>query len=379
MNSLLADLPAEAIPTIELAQALVRLDTANLPGRESAAVDLLEARLSGLGVTVERHPLEPGRDNLIARLRAEGSRSAICFSGHLDTVPFDARGWTRDPLGGDIDGGRLWGRGATDMKGGIAAMVTAFERLARSGTAGDAVLVLTASEETGCQGAASIADRIGPVGAMVVAEPTNNQVALGHKGALWLRLEATGVAAHGSMPHLGINAVDRMVDAVVELRSLAFDVQPHPLLGMPTRNIGAIEGGAAANMVPDSCRATLDIRLVPGLTAAQAMDVVRRTVGADIRIEPLIALDAVATPADHPWIRRLSRHAPASNAPGSVSYFTDASVLAPALGMPPVAILGPGDPALAHQVDESCPLGAIWDASRLYERLAQDWLQPSTH
>lgn len=383
MNSPRADLPVEAAETIELARALVRIDTSNPPGNERQAADLIAARFAALGVDVARHVLAPGRDSLVVRLNASRTGPVICFSGHLDTVPLGTQCWTRDPLGGEIVDGRIWGRGTTDMKGGVAAMVTAFERLARRGSESPAILVLSASEETGCQGAAGIADQIGSVGALVIAEPTNNTLALAHKGALWLRLTARGQAAHGSMPHLGTNAIDLMADAIAALRALEFDVDSHPVLGAPTKNIGTISGGAATNIVPDLCVATLDIRLVPGISAEAARGAVARCIGPAIEIQTLIALDAVASEPDDAWLhgvaRRASEFGAAPDAPLSVSYFTDASVLVPTLGMPPVAILGPGDPALAHQVDEACSVAAIWNASQLYECLAQDWSQISSN
>jgi len=366
---------SEYAATIALAQALVQIDTTN--GNEAAAADLIAERLRALGIEVERYPLQPGRDSIIARLNKACEGPAICFSGHVDTVPLGAQPWAFNALSGQVTEDRIWGRGTTDMKAGVAAMVTAFERLHLSKAGNHVVLVLSASEETGCQGAADIADKIGPVGAMIIAEPTSGRVAIGHKGVLWLRLVTNGKAAHGSMPQNGVNAVELMVDAIGALRTLAFEVTPHPLLGSPTKNVGTILGGSATNIVPDRCECTLDVRLVPGLSADAARMAIADCVGPAVTIETVLALDAVATDADHAWIQSVVRTASeiegSPRAPASVSYFTDASVLCPALNCPPVAIVGPGDPELAHQINESCSVSAIWRASQLYERLARDW------
>lgn len=377
MNSVVNKIPAEAVATIDLAQELVRLDTINPPGNETRAADLIAVRLQGLGIAIERYELEPGRDSIIARLNPGSAGLALCLCGHLDTVPVGAESWKHNPLSGEISEDRIWGRGAADMKSGVAAMVTAFERLHREGSSSRVVLALVASEETGCQGAAQIANKLGSVGALVLAEPTSGEVAIGHKGVLWLKLVTKGKASHGSMPQLGVNAIDAMADAVVALRHLKFDVASHPLLGLPTYNVGTITGGAATNIVPDRCECMLDIRLVPGLTATRAKILIKECVGDHVEIETMLALDSVASDAANIWIKnvaaRVGEIAGRYVTPVSVSYFTDASVLASALKFPPVAIIGPGDPSLAHQVNESCSVSAIWLASQFYERLARDW------
>lgn len=369
--------PKAAAETFELAQALVQLDTTVPAGNESRAAALVAERLHPLGFAIERYKLAEGRESLIARLNPGAAQPAICLCGHLDTVPIGNQAWQHDPHGGDIADGKLWGRGSTDMKGAVAAMVTACERLAKAEYTGKVVLALCASEETGCQGAINIADRIGDVGALVIGEPTNNSVAVAHKGVLWLRLVSVGRAAHGSMPHLGKNAIQMMLSAVSQLDHISFDVVPHALLGKPTLNIGTIAGGAATNIVADRCEVTLDVRLVPGLNASDAIEAIKASLGPEIAVEITLALDAVETDPEDGWIksvlRRVNELGVAAPDPISVSYFTDASVLQPALNFPPVAIVGPGNPALAHQVDESCSIEEIWRSSQLFEGLARDW------
>lgn len=360
---------------VALAQTLVRINTAG--GNEATAAEVVADRLAMLGVAAEHCVLAPGRNSLIARLSAVHDAPAICFCGHLDTVPVGAADWAFDPLSGDIDGDRLLGRGSTDMKGGVAALVTAFERLAVTGCQSNVVLVLCASEETGCQGAAQIADRLDKVGAIVIAEPTLGQVAIAHKGALWLRLSAIGKAAHGSTPYLGVNAIDRLLDALVALRALRFEVQADSLLGSPTRNLGSIHGGLATNIVPDHCECTIDIRLTPGLSVDDAKAAVIACVGRDIAVETVLALETVSSTVSDPWIAAVIDRAAEiegkPSTPRSVSYFTDASILQSALGNPLVTIVGPGEPSLAHQTNETCSVAAIERASRLYEALAHDW------
>jgi succinyl-diaminopimelate desuccinylase len=362
---------------VELASQLVKIDTVNPPGQEAIAARLIADRLTGLGAAIELHELSPGRESLIARYSGNGGKPALCLSGHLDTVPIGVAKWSRNPHCGDIEDDRLWGRGSTDMKGGIAAMVVAFERLCRRGGDQPVLLALTASEETGCQGALSIAAKMGPVGALVIGEPTNEDLAIAHKGVVWLRLKSLGRAAHGSKPELGDNAIERMIVALTATRKLDFKVDAHPMLGRPSSNIGTIAGGAATNIVPDMCEATIDIRLVPGLDVTAVMSEIKHIVGSDVEIAHILALNAVQSRADHPWIASVNADAQricgAHPTPTSASFFTDASVLVPALGYPPTAIIGPGNPALAHQVDEWCSVSAIDRAADLYEQIGLKW------
>jgi succinyl-diaminopimelate desuccinylase len=362
---------------VELARQLIRVDTTNPSGNETRAARLIADRLRHLDVSVELHELSPGRESLIARHVGLRPGPALCLSGHLDTVPIGAVPWSRDPFAGEIDGDRLWGRGSTDMKGGIAAMVVAFERLSARNASAPVTLALTASEETGCQGAASIVDKIGAVGALVIAEPTSESAAISHKGVLWLRLRALGKAAHGSKPELGENAIDRLIAGLAAIRGVVLEATAHPVMGPVTANVGTIAGGVATNIVPDSCEATLDLRIVPGFDAREALRVIRSRVGYSINVEPILSLDAVESSAADPWLNSVvadANHVCGTHrSTGSAAFFTDASVLVPALGYPPVAIIGPGNPALAHQVDEWCSVGAIDRAVELYERLGLNW------
>lgn len=166
-------------------------------------------------------PFADGRPNLVARMGAgQTADPALCFSGHVDTVPLGDTPWSFDPLGGELRDGKVLGRGTSDMKAGVAAMVTACLAEREKLRAGPGVvLVITAAEETGCQGAAAAVRSLdlGQIEGVIVGEPTNNQPYFGHKGALWLEAVATGVTAHGSMPHLGVNAIEKAVSLGIKL------------------------------------------------------------------------------------------------------------------------------------------------------------------
>ena len=172
--------------SVALTQDLVRFRTINPPGDERACAERLASLLEGAGFAVDVVPFGNGRAQLVARIGGGAGKLPIGFTGHLDTVPLGAQPWSVDPFAAEILDGKLYGRGSSDMKSGVAACVALADKLA--GTAG-VVLLITAGEETGCTGAADLARSRTPlpqVGALVVAEPTFNHALVGHKGALWL-------------------------------------------------------------------------------------------------------------------------------------------------------------------------------------------------
>lgn len=364
---------------VALTRELVRFDTINPPGNERPCAERVGALLEGAGFAVTYHELGPGRASLVARLgRGEG---ALCFTGHLDTVPLGTAPWSHAPHAGETDGGRLYGRGSSDMKSGVAAFVVAATRLAPhlARTCG-LVLVITAAEETGCEGAAALAGRsgaLGAAGAIVVAEPTCNYPFVGHKGALWLRARTTGITAHGSMPERGVNAIYKAARAVTKLERLAFDALPHPVLGAPTLNVGVIAGGLNVNSVPDACIVEIDIRTIPEQKHAQILERLREELGEDVALETVTGADGVWTDAAHPWVREVFELAtPIVGARPDVRgapYFTDASYLTPAYGNAPTVILGPGELPLAHQTDEYCLVERIEQATELFTAIARRW------
>lgn len=366
---------------VALTQELVRFNTINPPGNERACAERLARLLEGAGFKIELVPFGDGRAQLIARIGGKTGVPPLGFTGHLDTVPLGAQAWSIDPFAAEIKNGKLYGRGSSDMKSGVVAFVVAgiehADRLA--GTAG-VTLIVTAGEETGCSGADDLAadkERLGPIGALVVAEPTGNKPLVGHKGALWLEAETRGVTAHGSMPEKGVNAVYKAARAVNALETFGFNVARHEVLGPPTLNVGTIHGGLNINSVPDRAAIGIDIRTIPAQNHGDIRDQMASYLGSEVALKTLLDAPSVWTDPHDPWIVEvfaLAREiAGFSGEIGAAPYFTDASALSPALGSPPTVILGPGELALAHQTDEYCFVSRIEEAAELYGRLIRSW------
>lgn len=293
--------------TVKLALDLVGFDTQNPPGQTGAVIDWLDARFGELGLSTERHAVDPAKPNLVARLPGKTDR-VLCLNGHVDTVPFDADEWTHDPLG-ERDGDRVYGRGATDMKGQIASMLATARAYVDTDTTPPVTLqfVLVSDEEVGGDAGLPALLEAGRLraDACVIGEPTceagRHSVTVADRGSIWLTLEARGEAAHGSRPVLGVNAIDRLYDAVTALRErfgsqpLSLDpaIEPvidesvayyEPMMGedtarelfeYPTINLGTIEGGESINSVPGAARAEIDIRLTAGVQTPDVLSDIR--------------------------------------------------------------------------------------------------------
>ncbi len=386
---------------IGLLQMLLRFPTVNPPGRELALARFLAEEMERLGLEARLYPLDQERGSVVAWLPTAGAppgpgpaggqtgggsarwRRALVFSGHLDVVPPGDEAWDFDPFDGVFQPGRVGGRGASDMKGAVAAMVAAAGALARARLRRDYDLVwaFTAGEEVDSAGAQDLVRRgaLDGAAALVVGEPTDLEIAVAEKGALWLELTVHGRAAHGSMPEQGDNAILRMARALEAIDRLELDADPHPLLGRPTVSVGTVSGGTKTNVVASRCMVTLDVRTVPGqdhqAVAAAVAEAASRAAGGEARLELRIVNDRppVETNPSHPLVGLVTDvSAAVARRPGpprGVPYYTDAAVLAPALGVPTV-ILGPGDPAQAHRTSEWVSVDNVIHATRIYAVLA---------
>jgi succinyl-diaminopimelate desuccinylase len=368
---------------LDLTRELMRFDTILGSGDERPCARHLGAVLERCGFSIAYDDFEDRRTNLVARIGGAAERPPLCFTGHLDVVPLGAKPWRCDPFEGEIQDGRLYGRGSSDMKSGVAAFVVAACDLAKHlrGTAG-LVLVITGGEETGLEGARFLAahpDSLGKAGAIVVAEPTSNRPFAGHRGVLWLRTRARGVTAHGSMPEHGVNAIYKAARAVTKLESYRFPDPPHPILGAATLNVGTMQGGLNVNSVPDAAEFTLDIRTLPAQRAGAVRDDIARLLGDEVEIEIVADQNGLWTDPGDPWFAEVIAIAeritgPGARSVGAMAYATDGAILKPAMGDASTVILGPGEAAMAHQTDEYCVIDRIDEAVEIYQEIARRYL-----
>lgn len=347
-----------------LLQDLIRIPSVNpdnAPGtgqtHEEEIAMFLRDHLAALGAEVVLEEIQPRRPNLIARFAPLDGRPRILFGPHLDTVGVE--NMTIEPFSGELRDGRIWGRGASDTKGSMAAMIEALamnrELLAEMPTAIDFVAFM--GEESGQFGSKHFAKHHGhDYQFAVVGEPTSMDVVHTTKGSAWITLEAYGVATHSSQPHLGENAILKLTAALHELQERLEPLLAtfsHPILGQSTINIGVISGGSRPNIVPDLARAEIDIRLTPSLyEAGGAVDLVRKTieeVGLPVRVVRAHENPPMETAVDHPMIRKLLASLTGSSTTGA-PWFSDAAHLADA-GVPSVCV-GPGSINQAHTKDE---------------------------
>jgi acetylornithine deacetylase/succinyl-diaminopimelate desuccinylase-like protein len=377
-----------------LLRDLVALPSINPMGRpltgpdiyEHGVTDYLETFFRALGVPYERQPVAPLRDNILAWSDAPASAATVIFEAHQDTVPTD--NMTIEPFAAHIENGRLYGRGACDIKGGMAAMLAAFARVVRDKPAGVARIVMacTVDEELTFLGVQRLAQsnlrqRFAPLLGAVVAEPTQLHIVDTHKGTVRWDLTTTGRSCHSSRPEMGINAIYRMAVLLPHLERYAEELRASrsdPRLGPPTLSVGRIDGGTSVNTVPDKCRIEIDRRLLPGEKAPAALehlhDYLRQHVDPSLEFSfsaPWLSAPALSAGGSEELAARLGAAIDGvigSHQVQAVPYGTDAAPLAEA-GIPSV-VFGPGDIARAHTCDEWVPLEEVEQASEILYRLA---------
>ncbi len=387
---------AATAETTRLLRDLVAIPSINPMGRPLQGPDIYETRVTAyleeffrtLGVRWLRQPVAPGRDNILAFHEPRGADSTLILEAHQDTVPTD--GMTIDPFGARIENGRLYGRGACDIKGGLAAMLAAFARCVRANRPAGSRLIMACivdEEHTFLGIQKFVAEGVyrsfpGRVWA-VVAEPTLLRIVKAHKGVARWHVFTSGRSCHSSRPELGINAIYQMAQLLPIIQRYGEELrirQVDALLGPATLSVGRIEGGTSVNTVPDRCRIEVDRRLIPGEDARSALE----QFGSHLKQQAPEGLSfscsdlwlncpALGPEASGELIQRLGQAIDAvlgSHQVEVVPYGTDASTLALA-GVPSV-VFGPGDIARAHTCDEWVPLDEVEQASEVLYRLAQE-------
>lgn len=343
------------------------------PG-EQAIAQYIAKWLTTAGLDVQLNESIPNRPNVIAIARGTGGGKTLLLNGHIDTVGI--AGYP-DALAPRIENDRMYGRGAYDMKCGVAACMLAIAEAKTHSLRGDIIFTAVVDEEYAGLGTASIATQYRADGA-IVSEPTEQQLVVAHKGFVWFEIETHGIAAHGSRPDLGVDAIVSMGHFLVELEQLGLELRarpPHPLLGTPSLHASLIHGGQELSSYPDRCILSIERRTVPGETPAtveselqalierlsRANPNFRATLTRGIDRTPLeTPLDAAIVNAVETAASQIMQH-PCDRR--GVTYWTDAATLW-AAGIPTV-LFGPVG-AGAHSIDEWVGLNSVNTCAEIY-------------
>ena len=382
---------AEAGDALALARALVATPSVNPvleaggDGEDSIA-RLTEAWLQSWGFDVERTEVAPGRFNVVGSIGAGGGGRTLILNGHLDTV--GVQGMTVPPFDAEVRDGRLWGRGACDMKGGVASLLSASAALARGDLPGRLIVALTCDEEHASLGMAALVDSGVRADAAVVCEPTRLAVMPAHKGFVWIEAEFRGRAAHGSRPDEGVDAIEHAARYLVALNGLRETIsarEPHPLLGHGSFHAGTIAGGSAPSVYPDRCKLVIERRTLPG----ESMDDVVKEFetaladlpgrGGEARLTRGLTRPGTEVDIESELVRGLLGAQEALGRTPAVEGMTawvDAAFLNET-GVPAVCF-GPGSIAEAHSADEWIEASEIEIAARVLEAFALEFLKAAS-
>lgn len=354
----------------DLLEKLVSVESTCDKG-ELEIAQLLADYFSSHGIDSEIDVWDDNRANITAILKGSGKKKSLLFAGHIDVVPADPASWSSSPFELLEKDGRFFGRGTADMKGGLVAVAKAMVEVAKDGQPkGDIIFSGTAGEETNSCGIFKFVEKYKALASnlagVVVPEPTDMKLVNAHKGLIWLDVLVKGKTAHGSMPECGENAIIKMVDIIGRLSGDILKGISHPALGNSTISINTIEGGAATNVVPDSCCIGIDIRLLPGQSKEGIMELLARVLkGMEYSTKTTRYVQAFETPVGDAFLSEVSGIT--KLCPSPVFFTTDAPYLKPLSDS--IIILGPGRPDMCHKPNESIDKKQLLQAVEIYKNI----------
>ncbi|MFT4106101.1 MAG: M20 family metallopeptidase [Lacrimispora sp.] len=377
---------------ISLTQALIRIDSTDPGAYETRIGEFIFDRLSRLLVPVIKKEVLPGRFNVMAKIQGEIDDPALVYICHMDTVTV-GEGWTKDPFGAQIQDGLIYGRGACDMKSGLACALSAFEAMAGEAASGKKprhsfVFIGTVDEEDFMRGSEDVIKEgwVTKKSLVLDTEPTNGQIQVAHKGRTWFEITVNGTTAHASTPWKGADAIAGAAEIISFIRRKIGECPSHEDLGISTVTFGQIEGGYRPYVVPDHCKMWIDMRLVPPADTQAAAGIVTRAIEEAAKKVPGINASYVIT-GDRPYIEKdetsvLLKALKASaeeitGEPVPVTCFpgyTDTAVIAGKLGNHNCMSYGPGDLERAHKPDEFVPCEDILRCEKVLTGLAKSIL-----
>lgn len=372
---------------LELLMELIQINTVN--GHEQPAAEYLKQVLTTHGIEARLIEQAPHRADLVAEIGQQPG-PVLVLAGHLDTVDVgDLTKWQTEPFGGQVKDGQIYGRGSVDMKGGLAAMITALIELKEAGLPkhGQVRLLATIDEEGAGQGALELTRRglVDDASALIIGEATNNQLKYAHSGSLDYRVKAYGKTAHSSRPLNGINAVANLARFMDAERSAFDDILPNSALGELTHNITVFHGGRQVKTIPDYAYLEGNVRTIPECDNTETahrlqkiVDQLNQQLAGRLVFEVMANLVPVTTDPRDSFItltQRAFARVTGQKLPLGISHSaTDASRFALAKRQFPIIILGPGQEQMAHQTDEALSVNEYLLADRIYYQIASDFL-----
>ncbi|MFX0084996.1 MAG: M20 family metallopeptidase [Candidatus Hodarchaeota archaeon] len=356
---------------LNILKQLIKLNSENPPGNTRANIEWIENWANINNIAVETQWYEENKGNIILTLGEADKTIVLC--GHLDTVPIgDPNSWNVDPLGAEEKDGYIYGRGAADMKAGVAACLGALKRIKNSRNKEldyKIAFLGTSDEEVGLEGAKAALNSgiMKSAEFLIIAEPTALRIGIAEKGVLWLSIQAYGKAAHGSTPEKGINAIEKLVNIIPLLHS-ELPTVIDPILGKSTLNIGKIKGGRSVNVVPEYAEVHCDYRLVPSINPEEFANNLLGTiqqhsqenaVNFEMKIEQI--MPAIFTSKENYFIKHFLTKCTSKDFIG-LNYATDGAVLVKNI---PFIIFGPGNPKRIHVANERVPIAQVKEAESI--------------
>lgn len=373
---------------LELLKESIRVNT--VLGNEKELADHLQTLLDSHDIPSKQVEYSSGRNGLVVTLEGNQPGPVLGFSGHLDVVPIGEVEWDDDPFAAVEKDGKLYGRGSCDMKSGLISAIVALIRIKKSGFNfnGTIKMLITVGEETSSIGATQLVNEgyANDLDALIINEPTDLKVGVAHKGALWPRITTFGKTAHGSMPHKGVNAIEKIIKFVSEFNnSFDFSQYTDDLLGHSTSSLNIIRGGNGTNVVPDKATVELDIRTLPQQDHEQIKSEIEAILyqlaenDEDFKyeIEYINDLVSIKTDPEDPFtqivnqsVREVLQQDPEIFAP---SYYTDGSEFVLSDNDYPIIIIGPGEAEMAHQPNEYVVIDKYFDMIDINQKIIENY------
>ncbi len=368
----------------EFLKELVRAESLGEIGELSAA-KVVSAELGRWGIESRIDTWGQRRANVIAEIKSGGRRGGLLFVCHLDVVGAGEGSWKYGAFSAVEKEGRIWGRGSADMKGGIAAVVTAIGEVVKSGAKleGDIIFLAAAGEETDSCGAkrfvSTVGSNLSDIAGVVLPEPTDFEVVTAHRGMLWLGVKTRGKAAHGSTPELGVNAINSMRAFLDELDKYVIAFGPHKLLGECSMSVNTISGGKEVNVIPDKCEVGIDIRTLPGQSHQEIVadfekmfaKLKERNPDFAASVSVVRKVGALETDSGCYFVKEFCSVVGAKRT-RAVGFTTDGPHMV-SLGAP-VVIFGPGKGEVCHKPDEYIDIADVEKAVEYYKKIILKFL-----